>query len=351
MEAKNCLSYNLFIRNQNSKKFKDKNIVCIGGGTGLSVMLKGFKEYTDSLTAVVTVADDGGGSGTLRDELNILPPGDIRSCITALADSEPIMEDLISYRFSEGGLKGQSFGNLLLAAMTEVCGGDFLRAVKQVSNVLKVKGTVLPVTGSNVILAALLKNGTKVLGESQIGRAFFCHGSRISKVWLENKDKSETGEIKPLPETIEAIKKADVITLGPGSLYTSIIPNLVVPGIKEAIKESGAPVIFINNIMTQPGETDGYSAYDHYRAICEHTDDSLINYCIINNGDAERDILMKYIEDGASWVIPDRKNFEGVATRVIEDDMIYLTQKGTLRHKTSKIIDIIYDILKKQEIN
>lgn len=350
MESKNCLSYNLFMRNQNSKRFKNKNIVCIGGGTGLSVMLKGFKEYTDSLTAIVTVADDGGGSGTLRRELNILPPGDIRSCITALADSEPIMEELISYRFSEGGLKGQSFGNLLLAAMTEVCGGDFLKAVKEVSSVLKVKGTVLPVTGSNVNLAALLENGTKVLGESEIGRAFFCHESKIQRVWLENKDGSQS-EIKPLPETVEAIKKADIITLGPGSLYTSIIPNLVVPGIKEAIKASGAPVVFINNIMTQPGETDGYTAFDHYRAIVEHTKEDLADYCIINNGDAERDILLKYIEDGASWVIPDRENFEETATEVIEDDMIYLTPNGTLRHKTSKIVDIIYDILKKREIN
>lgn len=350
MDINSCLSYNLFLRNQNTKKFKDKKIVCIGGGTGLSVILKGLKEYTDNLTAIVTVADDGGGSGTLREELNILPPGDIRNCILALADSEPIMEELIGYRFSEGGLKGQSFGNLLLAAMTEVCKGDFVKAVREVSNVLKVKGTVLPVTESDVNLAALLENGMEVIGESEIGKSILYHGSKISKVWLENKDKSKR-EIKPLGETLEAIESADIITLGPGSLYTSIIPNLIVPGIKEAIKSAKAPVIFINNIMTQPGETDGYTAYDHYRAIADHTGGDLIDYCIMNNGETEKDILIKYIEDGAAEVIPDKERFEGSKTKVIEDNMVLITPKGTLRHKTSKIVDIIYDILKKQEIN
>ena len=343
MDAKNCLSYNLFMRNLNSKKFGDKSIVCIGGGTGLSVILKGLKEYTTQLTAIVTVADDGGGSGTLRDELNILPPGDIRSCILALADSEPIMEEVLNYRFCDGGLKGQNFGNLLLAAMTEVCGGDFLKAVGEVSNVLKVKGRVLPVTESNVVLAALLESGEKVFGESEIGKAYLCHKSKISKVWLENKDGSKN-EIKPPSETLEAIENADIITLGPGSLFTSIMPNLIVPGIKEAIKASKAPVVFINNIMTQPGETDGYTAYDHYDAIVRHVGEDLVDYCIVNNGEVEKDVLMKYTEDGADRVAPDIEKF-GKEVKVFEDNMITLTSKGTLRHKTSKIVDIIYDIL------
>lgn len=232
--------------------------------------------------------------------------------------------------------------------MTEVCGGDFPRAVKEMCNVLKVKGKVIPVTGSNVNLGALLENGKKVIGESEIGKAYSLFGSKISKVWLENKNGSDE-KIEALDEAAEAIENADIITLGPGSLYTSIIPNLIVPGISEAIKRSKAPVIFINNIMTQPGETDGYTAYDHYKAIESHIGEGMVDYCIINNGEGDGEILKKYMADGAEEVAADRERFKNSKTKLIEDNMIYITANGTLRHKTSKIVDIIYEILKMRE--
>lgn len=324
-------------------------IVSIGGGTGLSSILKSLKEYTKNLTAIVTVADDGGGSGILRDDLNMLPPGDIRNCIMALADSEPLMDELIRYRFSDGSLKGQSFGNLLLAAMTGICSGDFLQAVKNVSNVLKVKGTVLPVTESNVKLAALLKNGEKVYGESLIGKSTQSCGCKIDRVWLENKCQDSHEPIRPLKEAIASIKAADVITLGPGSLYTSIIPNLIVPGIKEAIYTSKAPVIYINNIMTQPGETDGYTAFDHFKAITDHTYIDFMNYCIVNDGMVSEDVFEKYRNDGADLVENDVKLFEGYNVNVIQDDMISLTKKGQIRHNGRKLAEIIFDIIKREK--
>ncbi len=329
--------------------FKNNRIVAVGGGTGLSVMLKGLKKYTDNITAIVTVADDGGSSGKLRYDLNILPPGDIRNCIRALADSEPLMDELINYRFSDGELKGQSFGNLLLAAMTGVCDGDFLRAVREVSNVLKVRGKVLPVTGDDVYLTALLENGVKVYGESAIGRSTHFYNSKIESVWLEKKNDSDKTEIKALDEAIEAIEGADIIILGPGSLYTSIMPNLIVPGIKEAIYRASAPVVYINNIMTQPGETDGYTAFDHFKAVTDHTYEDFIDYCVINDGVAEKSILVKYLEDDAFMVKNDANKFKNYDTSIIEGDLIYLTEAETIRHNNIKLADILCEILKREK--
>lgn len=326
--------------------FKGNKIVALGGGVGLSVLLKALKNCTENLTAVVTVADDGGGSGKLRYDLNMLPPGDIRNCIRVLADSEPLMTELINYRFKEGDLKGQSFGNLLLAAMTGVCGGDFIKAVREVSNVLKVRGRVLPVTGDDVHLTARLENGVKVYGECAIGQSTHIYDSKIKSVWLEKKDGKDITPIKALAESIDAIKNADLIILGPGSLYTSIMPNLMVPGIKEAIYEADAKVVYINNIMTQPGETDGCTAYDHYNAIISHTYPDFIDYCIINSGIADKNIMFKYIEDGASLVKNDVDRFENKKPRIIQDDMVYISEHETIRHNTKKLAELIYNILK-----
>ena len=230
--------------------------MAIGGGTGLSTMLRGLKRHTNNLTAIVTVADDGGGSGVLRQELGMPPPGDIRNCLEALANVEPLMSELLHYRFTEGSLRGQSFGNLFLAALNGIS-GSFDQAVSRMSQVLAITGTVLPVTTANVQLEAEFENGARVLGESKI---FYCkkrEDCRIRRVRL-------LPERPPaLAPAIAAIEEADMILLGPGSLYTSIIPNLLVDGIAEAILRSDALKIYIANVMTQEGETEGYSNSDH----------------------------------------------------------------------------------------
>ena len=235
-------------------------IVVIGGGTGLSTMLRGLKYYTSNITAIVTVGDDGGGSGTLREDLGILPPGDIRNCILALADTEPLMEDLLQYRFKDGTLKGQSFGNLFLAAMDGIS-DNFEDAVQKMSSVLAVTGKVLPVTLDDMQLEAILENGNKVVGESQIPVEALNQKSKIKKLMI-NPENAE-----PLKDALDAIKEADAIVIGPGSLYTSIIPNLLVKKIRTSVRKSDAIKIYVSNIMTQPGETDNFDVSDHVKII------------------------------------------------------------------------------------
>jgi uncharacterized cofD-like protein len=271
-------------------KVRNPKVVAIGGGTGLSVILRGLKKYTDNLTAIVTVGDDGGGSGKLREELGILPPGDIRSCILALADDENVMQELFNYRFPGGPMAGQSFGNLFLAAMNGIS-HDFYDAVRRTSDVLQIKGEVLPVTLSQMVLMATLKNGDVVEGESSIPRAALEKQSPITQIFLKQDD------IRPLPETIEAIKNADMIVLGPGSLYTSVIPNLLVKDVARAIFDSRARRFYICNIMTQPGETDGYTQEDHIRAIENHLDQAegrIFDYVVANIGNLPKSIEEKY---------------------------------------------------------
>ena len=246
----------------------EPKVVVVGGGTGLSVLLRGLKRFTPNITAIVTVADDGGGSGVLREDLGMLPPGDIRSCLLALANTEPTMEKLFQFRFKEGRLKGQSFGNLFIAAMNEIY-GSFELAIKEASNVLAVTGKVLPMTLENVTLYAILKNGQVVKGESEIPLKNKEVGSRIERIYMEPKVSY------PLDEAIVAIEEADVIVLGPGSLYTSIIPNLLVNNIVGTIFDARAPKVYISNIMTQPGETDGYTVLDHVEAILKHSREDL----------------------------------------------------------------------------
>ncbi|MDH7497650.1 MAG: YvcK family protein, partial [Syntrophomonadaceae bacterium] len=228
-------------------------LVAIGGGTGLAVLLRGLKRYTRNLTAVVTVSDDGGSSGRLRGELGVLPPGDIRNCLVAMAETETLMDRVFQHRFQAGdGLKGHSLGNLLLVAMEEIT-GDLVSAIKEVSKVLAVRGRVLPATLQQVVLAAELRNGVLMTGETAIRQA----EEGIHRVFLLPPD------CRPLDETLEAIAAAEAVILGPGSLYTSLIPNLLVRGVAEALRCSPAPKIYVANIMTEKGETDGHTLSDH----------------------------------------------------------------------------------------
>jgi len=272
------------------------HIVAIGGGTGLAVLLRGLKNYTRNLTAIVTVADDGGSSGRLRQELQIPPPGDIRNCLVALADTESLMEDLFNYRFHQGeGLAGHSLGNLLLAAMTDMA-GDFDRAIQELARVLAVGGRVIPSTTSHVTLGAELADGSIIMGESNIPAA----GQRIKRVFLQ------PAACRPPAAALEAIARADAVIIGPGSLYTSILPNLLVRGLADALRQSPAPVFYVCNIMTQPGETDGYTVGDHLQAIIDHCGRDLVDVVIAHRGPISRAARRRYGEKGARPVVLER---------------------------------------------
>lgn len=318
-------------------EIKGPKIVAIGGGTGLSTMLRGLKVYSSNITAVVTVADDGGGSGVLRQELGILPPGDIRNCILALADTEPILEQLLQYRFQDGSLKGQSFGNLFLAAMDGISDG-FEEAVRRMSDVLAVTGRVLPVTLDNVMLCAELEDGNTICGESKIGKHNEFQKGKIKRVYLEPWD------AKPLQDVIEAIDEADIILMGPGSLYTSIIPNLLVNGICAAINKSSALKAYVCNVMTQPSETEGYSVYNHISALEEHAYCGLIDCCIVNNSDISHEIRERYLDDGADQVRIDRDRLSDAGIMLIEGDIV--SQKNSLvRHDPGRLAKIIIELV------
>ncbi len=303
---------------------KGPRIVAIGGGTGLSTMLRGLKRYTNNLTAIVTVADDGGGSGVLRQELGMLPPGDIRNCLEALANVEPVMSELMHYRFTEGSLKGQSFGNLFLAALNGIS-GSFDQAVSRMSEVLAITGTVLPVTTCDVQLEAELENGARVLGESKI---FYCkkrEDCRVQRVRLLPE------RPKAHPRALEAIRDADMILLGPGSLYTSVIPNLLVDGITDAIAESDALKIYIGNVMTQEGETEGYTNADHIRAIFEHSAPGLFSLCLVNNATIPDELQARYATEGAEPVRYDRDACAALGVELVSRP-VSCVNNGFVRH-------------------
>lgn len=286
------------------------HIVAIGGGHGLSAMLRGLKRYTKFITAIVTVADDGGGSGMLREDLGMLPPGDIRNCIMSLANTEPTMQKLLNYRFTEGSLAGQSFGNLFLAAMNGIS-GSFDEAVHRMGDVLAITGRVLPVTNQDVHLEAEFHDGSRVLGESKIFYAKKINNSRIRKVRLVPERPAA------LEESVDAIRNADIIVIGPGSLYTSIIPNFLVSGISDAVRESKALKLYILNILTQDGETDGYDADDHVRAILEHAGPGVMDVCIANNAVVPPRLMEPYAKEGVTQLELRREDIEqmGIAVR------------------------------------
>ncbi len=316
---------------------KGPKIVAIGGGTGLSTMLRGLKNYSSNITAIVTVADDGGGSGILRNDLGMLPPGDIRNCILALADTEPIMERLLQYRFKEGMLKGQCFGNLFLAAMDGIS-PSFEDAVRSMSSVLAVTGKVLPVTLEDIKLCAELEDGYIICGESNIGRHHETHPGRIKRVFLE------PDSPKALAEALEAIGEADVVVLGPGSLYTSILPNLLVDGICDAIKNSGAIKVYVCNVMTQPGETEGYTVYDHLRALEDHSYRSIVDYCIVNTAEVPPDIEKRYRDDGAEIVKVDYDNIMKTGVEIIGGDFLGISN-NLVRHDPEKLAVAIISLV------
>ncbi len=327
--------------NTNMNNGIEPAVVAIGGGTGLSTLLRGLKLFTDDITAIVTVADDGGGSGILRKDLGIIPPGDIRNCIMALADTEPVMEKLMQYRFNEGMLKGQSFGNLFLAAMGGIC-DSFDEAIRRVSDVLAVKGRVLPVTLDDVKLCAKLEDGFTIKGETAITMHGKTHPGRIKRVYLEP-EKSTA-----IKGGLEAIRRADIIVLGPGSLYTSIIPNLLVDGIAGHIMQSSAIRVHVCNVMTQPGETDGYAVSDHIRAIEEHSCKGIVGHCIVNKSPLPHDIAQRYRKDGAWTVIVDRENLGSMGIGITEGCFASF-EKGYVRHNPLVLAEALMNITQNRQ--
>ena len=330
-----------FLLEQLYKRRKLNNgpkIVAVGGGTGLSTLLKGLKEITNNITAIVTVGDDGGSSGRLRQELGVLPPGDIRNCIAALASDEDLMTELMQYRFKNGeGLEGHSFGNLFLTALCSIT-GDMFRAVRATSNVLSIRGRVLPSTLDDMRLAAEMEDGTIVRGESLIPEA----KKKIKRLFCE------PANCKALDEVIESIKQADLIILGPGSLYTSVIPNLLIDEISKTISKSKAKKIYICNIMTQPGETDGYSVSDHVRAIMEHAKyPNMIETVMVNNV-LPQSLIDTYKAAKAEPVILDKNKLAELGVKITSSRLTENNQK-LIRHSSYKLARAIYTWYRKQK--
>lgn len=309
-----------------------EKIVAIGGGTGLSTLLYTLKKYTPNITAIVTVGDDGGGSGRLRQDLGILPPGDIRACLLALSNTKESMEKLFSYRFTKGDLKGQSFGNLFIAAMGDIY-SDFGIGIKEASKVLNITGRVLPVTLEKMDLIAELENGKKYIGESAIPLFSKKENSKIKKMYLEKENTNI------LDEALDAINNADLIILGPGSLYTSVIPNLLVKNTCEGIFNSKAKTVYVCNLMTQSGETDNYTVYDHIKAIIEHSSEGIIDYCFANTTLLDESFIDKYSLEESFQVIPSDDDFEKLENLGIEliiGDFI-TTKDGFVRTNSENI--------------
>lgn len=308
-------------------------IVTVGGGTGLSVLLSGLKEYTSNNTAIVTVADDGGSSGRLRQQFDMLPPGDIRNCLVALADAPALMRNLFQFRFDKSSeLSGHSFGNLFITAMTRLT-GDFEKAIKETSKVLALRGQVIPSTLNNVALVAEYKNGTVVEGEERIPKAHL----PINKVSLKPTEPLAT------PEAIKAIREAQIIVLGPGSLYTSIIPNLLIKEITDCIVNSSAIKVYVCNVMTQPGETDGFKASDHVKTLIAHSHPRVLDYCIVNTGNIPDAVIKRYEKENSYGVVNDAKKIEDMGYRVIADDIV--TSEDVVRHDHLKLARIIFGFI------
>jgi uncharacterized cofD-like protein len=330
---------------------RDLFVVAIGGGTGLSTLLKGLKHYvlTPALAAtgetairdlcgVVTVTDDGGSSGRLRREFNMLPPGDVRNCIVALSEDEALLSRLFQHRFKQGsGLEGHSFGNLFLAALTSIT-GDFAEAVRLSSEILLTRGHIYPATTSNVELEALMEDGTRVRGETKITAS----KGKIRELFLVPPD------VEPLQQTLDAIARADLITIGPGSLFTSLIPNLLVHGIPQAIVKSKAIKVFVCNLMTQANESLGLSAADHIRALNTHAGTQLFDYALINQTAASAEMKANYALEGASQIVADIEAIKAMGVTPVLGD--YLDQDGVARHATDRVAtDLMFLMTKTEE--
>ena len=317
---------------------KGPSIVVIGGGTGLSTLLRGLKRQTSNLTAIVTVADDGGSSGRLRQDLGIIPPGDLRSCLVALADTEPLMEKLFQYRFAgDGGLSGHSFGNLFIAAMTQVVGGDVELALQESSKVLAVRGQVLPASAIPVKLSAEMTDGTIVEGESNIPSARKC----IRRVRMDPPD------VPAVQSAINAIMEADAVVLGPGSLYTSVIPNLLVHDIVAALRKTKAKRMYVCNVMTQPGETDRYTASDHVRALFDHVGPGIIDYVLVNVEQIASCLLDNYAREGACPVEADISELERLGVQVVAAQMV--SETNWVRHDRERLSKLVFSTMDRRQ--
>lgn len=319
-------------------------IVAIGGGTGLSTMLKGIKKITNNITAVVTVGDDGGSSGKLREELGVLPPGDIRSCIAALADDEDLVAKLFQYRFKDcAGLSGHSFGNLFLTAMCSIT-GNMVKAVQESSKVLSIRGRVLPSTLDDMRLVAEMEDGSIIKGESNIPES----GKKIKRLYCE------PDNCKALDEVLYAIHDADLIILGPGSLYTSVVPNLLIKDIAKAVSNAKAKKIYVCNIMTQPGETDGFSVSDHVKTLFEHAKSDKITDAVLVNTDLPENLIAPYKDAGSEPVLVDveelnKMGIEVVQKNLIEDKRFEDGHSSFVRHSPGRLARIIYYWYRKKE--
>lgn len=300
-------------------------IVTVGGGHGLSHLIFGLKEYTSNITAIVTVADSGGSSGRLREEFNIVAPGDIRNCLVALADAPALMGELFQFRFSkESELKGHNFGNLFLTVMVQLTGGDFERAVKETSKVLAIRGKVVPSTVHNVHLIAEYMDGTRTEREDRIPNL----KSRIKHISL-------TEDAAPTQDALDAIAEADVIIFGPGSLYTSVIPNLIIKGMSEAIAQSSAFKIYVCNVMTQPGETDNFSASDHVKALIDHSSPQLLDACLVNSEAVPEHALERYRNEKSFPIVADIDKIKAMGYSVVATDLLGVNDY--VRHDSAKL--------------
>src|ERR1019366_7204679 len=318
-------------------------VAAIGGGTGLSMLLHGLKDYVarrrqeahrhpiSDLAAIVTVTDDGGSSGRLRREYRVLPPGDIRNCLVALSQDEALLGRLFQYRFHAGrGLRGHSFGNLFLTALSHVT-GDFAEAVRVSGKVLAIRGRIFPTTVENVSLEAVMTNGKIIKGETRIAKS----GKKIRRLRLHPR------HVRPLPEVLEALAQANLILIGPGSLYTSILPNLLVSGVAEAIESSSATKVYIANLMTQPGETDGYSLADHVRTIYSHTRDKLFDWVVASNQPVSLEVARRYSSGGAEPVRVDIAELQRMGLRCLLDNL--LEEHGVVRHNSARLAHLLIE--------
>ena len=311
-------------------------IVVIGGGTGMPVLLRGLKNLPIKLKALVTVADDGGSTGRIRNDLAIPAPGDIRNVIAAMSEVEPMLVQLFQHRFADGNdLSGHSMGNLLLAAMTSIT-GDFYTGIKEISRVLNVKGKIYPISKENISLCAEMKDGSIVEGESNIPLS----GKEIKRVFLNPED------VLPLPNAIKAIETADLIVISPGSLFTSIMPNLIIPQIGEVLQKAKAKIVYVCNVMTQAGETTGFSASDHVQAIINHVGNNVIDAVVVNREKIAPEIRDIYAGENAEPVVYDVERLLDMGLEIIEGDIIDYS-RGTIRHDTEKIANLLFSLIKK----
>ncbi len=338
------------MKSRSERRSPSVRVVALGGGTGLSTILRGLKEHIaergkrrpkqhiSDLTAVVTVTDDGGSSGRLRRDYRVLPPGDIRNCMVALSKDEDLLGRLFQYRFPTGrGLAGHSFGNLFLTALTNSM-GDFPKAVQVSAQILAIRGRIFPSTAQNVTLEAELENGTRVAGETNISRS----RRHIARLRLVPR------RVRPLPEVLAALREADLILFGPGSLYTSILPNLLIEEIVDVIAHSRATRVYIANVMTQPGETQHYSVADHVRAIYDHTHPGLFDFVVINREKVSPRLLHRYREQGAEPVDPSLDALARMGLGYVLGD--FLQQDGVVRHDQVRLAQVLLDEFVKRRV-